>query len=163
MIHDSIVSALWPGDEPIAPGEYRNPDLLGSAVGRPFQTAFGRELHEGVVEKGAALFHSLIANHPFYNGNKRTAVLALDAFLVANGLFLVLLNADMYKLAKETATYRERGVSHQQAFQRIVDTLQGSVLPLSQLKKTPGMGALYRAALETKRLVRNNPLNRHHT
>jgi len=40
------------------------------------------------AEKGVALFHSLVANHAFIDGNKRTAVTALDHFLLANGFVL---------------------------------------------------------------------------
>ena len=78
FIHDELVSRLWPGSDPIASGEYRNRKLLESATARPFHSAFGRDAYRTVFDKAAVLFHSLISNHPFYNGNKRTAALALD-------------------------------------------------------------------------------------
>jgi death-on-curing protein len=50
--------------------------LLESAVLRP-QTAIGElDAYPSVHEKAAALMHSLIRNHPFVDGNKRTAVVA---------------------------------------------------------------------------------------
>jgi prophage maintenance system killer protein len=49
---------------------------------------FSQDVHSTVLDKGAALFHSLTANHPFHNGNKRTAVLALDHFLLADDYVL---------------------------------------------------------------------------
>ena len=45
-------------------------------------------MFRSLPEKAAALFHSLIANHPFGNGNKRTAVIALELFLSANSVLL---------------------------------------------------------------------------
>jgi prophage maintenance system killer protein len=45
------------------------------------------------------------------DGNKRTAVVALSQFLIANGMFTVLSNEDVYDLARETASHHVRGVS----------------------------------------------------
>jgi death-on-curing protein len=105
IIHDGIVAELWAFDEPVQAREYRDQALLDSAVNRPFQTALGKDIHRSVLDKAAALFHSLITNHPFANGNKRSAVIAVDMFLLANGYWLVLEPGEMYKLAKETAQH----------------------------------------------------------
>jgi len=40
------------------------------------------------VSKAAALLHSLVLNHPFVDGNKRTAVLAMLVFASLNGFQL---------------------------------------------------------------------------
>ena len=53
--------------------------------------------------KAAALFHSLACNHCFLNGNKRTAVIALDIFLANNERLLILTSAQVYQLAVKTA------------------------------------------------------------
>lgn len=45
----------------------------------------GAELYPTVVEKAASLGFSLIQNHPFVDGNKRTAHATLETFLVLNG------------------------------------------------------------------------------
>jgi death on curing protein len=45
---------------------------------------FGIELYPGVVNKASWLFYLLIKNHPFFNGNKRVAVVALFDFLKRN-------------------------------------------------------------------------------
>ena len=42
---------------------------IESALGRPFHSADGQDVYPTIIEKAAALFHSLIANHPFHNGN----------------------------------------------------------------------------------------------
>jgi death-on-curing protein len=111
LMHDWLVSEWWPNVEPVGPEEYRDRGLLESAVARPFQTVSGKCVFQSVPEKAAAFFHSLIANHPFENGNKRTAIVALELFLTANGLFLYLDNDHMYQLAKDTASYVPQGRS----------------------------------------------------
>lgn len=64
----------------------RDPDLLESAVARPQASAFGQDAYPTVYEKAAALLHSLVLNHPFRDGNKRTATLAMLLFLRMNGI-----------------------------------------------------------------------------
>jgi len=50
----------------------RNRGLLESAVFRPQASAFGQEAYPTLFEKCAVLGYSLIQNHPFLDGNKRT-------------------------------------------------------------------------------------------
>jgi death on curing protein len=52
---------------------------LESAIARPFQTFGGNDLYESIFEKAAALGESLIINHPFLDGNKRTGFIAMVA------------------------------------------------------------------------------------
>jgi death on curing protein len=63
----------------------RNLELLESAVFRPQSTFDGNDLYEGIFEKAASLMHSLILNHPFVDGNKRTGMIAGLVFLELNG------------------------------------------------------------------------------
>ncbi len=63
----------------------RDLGALESAVAQPRMTFGGEELYPTVVEKAAALGFSLIQNHPFVDGNKRTAHAAMETFLVLNG------------------------------------------------------------------------------
>jgi death-on-curing protein len=158
MIHDVLVSIVWPGSDPTGADEYRNGALVSSAVARPFQTAFQEEIYRDRFEKAAALFHSLIANHPFHNGNKRTAVIALEHFLIANGYFLLLDNKSIYHLAKETATYRERGLSHEEILEHIRQTIKSDVVSLRKLKRMVS-AELYDKLLEAGRSIRKHELN----
>ena len=64
-------------------GGIRDPGLLESALFRP-QTGYYRD----IAEMAAALFESLLMNHPFVDGNKRVAFFAVDVFLRLNGLKL---------------------------------------------------------------------------
>jgi death-on-curing protein len=58
---------------------------LGSALAQPRMTFGGEDLYPTLVEKAAALGYSLIANHPFVDGNKRTGHAAMEVFLMVNG------------------------------------------------------------------------------
>lgn len=59
--------------------------LLHSAIERPKATFGGKDLYPTLFEKAAALIHSLIQNHPFNDGNKRTAFAVVARFLYLNG------------------------------------------------------------------------------
>lgn len=59
----------------------RDRGALESAVNRPYQTFDGKELYETTVEKAAALIESLVKNHPFMDGNKRTGYTAMRILL----------------------------------------------------------------------------------
>ena len=63
----------------------RDLDLLFSAIARTQATFGGFELYPDIFKKVAALFHSLILNHPFVDGNKRTAVVSAGRMLNING------------------------------------------------------------------------------
>ncbi|HEX2907006.1 MAG TPA: type II toxin-antitoxin system death-on-curing family toxin [Phototrophicaceae bacterium] len=64
----------------------RDTGLLEAAWGRPMQTVFGADAYPTLPEKAAALLHSLARNHPFADGNKRTATIAALFMLRVNGL-----------------------------------------------------------------------------
>ncbi len=63
----------------------RDLGALESAVAQPRMTFDNKELYPTLVEKAAALAFSLIRNHPFTDGNKRTGHAAMETFLVLNG------------------------------------------------------------------------------
>ena len=63
----------------------RDPDLLDSAVAQPMAAFGGQFLNRDLFEMAAALLTSLVMNHPFVDGNKRTAVASALTFLDLNG------------------------------------------------------------------------------
>ncbi len=67
----------------------RDIPLLDSAVARPQASFGGVDLYQSISEKAAALLHSIICNHPFADGNKRTGFTAMDVFLLLNDQHLV--------------------------------------------------------------------------
>lgn len=64
----------------------RDLNLLESAVAQPRMTFGGEELYSTLTDKAAALGFSIILNHPFVDGNKRTGHAAIETFLLLNGL-----------------------------------------------------------------------------
>ncbi|MFG3494419.1 type II toxin-antitoxin system death-on-curing family toxin [Streptomyces sp. NPDC047928] len=66
----------------------RDAGLLESAVHRPSAAMFGQEAYPDLMGKAAALLQSLAINHPFFDGNKRTAWLSCVTFLAMNGVDL---------------------------------------------------------------------------
>jgi death-on-curing protein len=82
---------------------------LMSALATPRQNMFGQELFPHLFDKAAILTSLLVRNHPFWDGNKRIALLALAEFLRRNG----------YRLALDAAT----------AEALLTDVAQGTVPP----------------------------------
>ena len=62
-----------------------NLGTLESALAQPRMTFGGKDLYPSMIEKAAALGYSLIQNHPFLDGNKRTGHAATEVFLFLNG------------------------------------------------------------------------------
>lgn len=75
----------------------RDLGMLLSALGRPQATFEEKELYPDLFQKTAALFDSLIRNHPFLDGNKRTAIASAALFLRINGYQLVVGNHEMVR------------------------------------------------------------------
>lgn len=63
--------------------------LLESAVFRPQTTFNGKDLYSTLFLKTAALMHSILLNHPFVDGNKRTGMVSGIVFLEFNGYSLI--------------------------------------------------------------------------
>src|SRR5581483_11187226 len=87
-IHWELVQDFSRDADPIDPPGVRNRDLLASAVFRQY-TGIGSEAKYPTVEMAAAaLFHAIVHDHPFHNGNKRTALVAMLVLLDENGLMI---------------------------------------------------------------------------
>lgn len=67
----------------------RDIGLVESAVYRPQASFGGKDLYKNVFDKAAALLQSLLKNHPFIDGNKRTALTSSGLFLRLNGYKLI--------------------------------------------------------------------------
>lgn len=79
------------GDEDIMTGtkKIRDIDLLLAAEQRPQSSAFGQDAYPTLKEKAAALLHSVARNHPFADGNKRTATIGALFMLRTNGAQII--------------------------------------------------------------------------
>jgi death-on-curing protein len=86
--------------------DVRDRRLLRSAAARPGLIVFGEEVYPTLLDKAAALLHTLAAHHLFYDGNKRTAILAAARFLEANGMQPVWDDKTIYQFVLEVAQNR---------------------------------------------------------
>jgi death-on-curing protein len=82
----------------------RDAGLVQSAVARPQTIAFGVEAYTTLEDKAAALLHSIICNHPFVDGNKRTAWAAMEVMLGVNGHASALTDDEAFDLVIRIAT-----------------------------------------------------------
>jgi len=88
-------------NEPIPDYSTRENSLLESSLAAPRQ-AF--EYSGAALERQASiLFYSLIKNHPFRNGNKRIAVMAILIFLLLNNKWLEISTLALYRIALSVA------------------------------------------------------------
>jgi death-on-curing protein len=75
----------------------RDLEMLLSALGRPQGTFDGKDLYPELFSKTAALMDSLVRNHPFVDGNKRTAITSAALFLRMNGYRLIVENEEVVR------------------------------------------------------------------
>jgi death-on-curing protein len=86
----------------------RDLGLLESAIARPRATFNRQELYADIFEKAAALMESLINNHPFVDGNKRTGIACAVLFLKQNGVSFSAKNAELEKITLRVASSKIR-------------------------------------------------------
>ena len=82
----------------------RDMALLESAVARPRATFDDKELYPSLFEKAAALFDSLVNNHPFIDGNKRTGITSTAMLLLINGVRLSCSQGELEVFTLKVAT-----------------------------------------------------------
>lgn len=63
----------------------RDLNFVRLAIGRPQMSAGLKDAYPTIYLKAAAMFHSIINNHPFFDGNKRTSLFSVVLFLEYNG------------------------------------------------------------------------------
>jgi death-on-curing protein len=98
----------------------RDDGLLESALAQPQATFGGTLLHLTIYEQAAAYLYHLAMNHPFLDGNKRTAFAVMDAFLRLNGYQLNLSNDQAYQLVLEVV---KKTVSKEDLSDRLAETV----------------------------------------
>ena len=82
----------------------RDEKLLDSALEQPKVTYEGKYLHDTLIKMAAAYGYHLCNNHPFVDGNKRIALVAMDVFLQRNGLEIVASEKETYKVMIQLST-----------------------------------------------------------
>jgi death-on-curing protein len=81
----------------------RDIGLLQSAVSRPRATFNGKDLYKDLFHKAAAVMQSLAVDHPFIDGNKRTAITSAAVFLTLNGRVLEATRGELVAFAVAVA------------------------------------------------------------
>ena len=82
----------------------RDKNLLASAVNTPFQTFMGNDLYPSIYDKAAQLCYGIANNHPFTDGNKRTALHSMYVYLIINGYDITATQQDVENLIINVAT-----------------------------------------------------------
>lgn len=83
----------------------RDEGRLKSVVQAPRQIVFGEEQYPSLYEKAAVYLRNIIGDHPFSDGNKRTAVTVCGIFLARNGSGLKASPKDLEDFTIKTATH----------------------------------------------------------
>jgi len=119
FLPESIVIAIHDDQIRLYGGSYgvRDASALDSALHMP-QTQFGGEfLHPTILHMTAAYGFHLSQNHPFLDGNKRTAGMAMFTFLRLNGLEPIATEIEYYDTMMAVA-------SGQMSKEQLADWLQ---------------------------------------
>jgi death-on-curing protein len=83
----------------------RDRGLLESAIARPLATFGGNNLYDTPFKRAAALAESLVLNHGFVDGNKRTAMYAMAAWLEREGYVIDAARGELRDLALSVASH----------------------------------------------------------
>ncbi len=81
----------------------RDEGLLESALAQPKASFDEDYLHKNIFEMAAAYEFHVCKNHPFFNGNKRTALVAMYTFLYRNGFHLKMAKKSLYAVIIDLA------------------------------------------------------------
>jgi death-on-curing protein len=105
-IHERVCRDFAASDDPVDTPGPRDRGLLESAVARQETGAADYLKYSTVWSNAATLTFGLCCNHPFHNGNKRTALVCMIAHLEANGHTLFGVKQDeLYRMIKDVAKH----------------------------------------------------------
>lgn len=84
----------------------RDRGRLAAVIATQTQEVFGKELYPTFHDKAAALARGIIADHPFFDGNKRTGIMLAIIFLENNGYRTVIDDKELEDFAVQIAVER---------------------------------------------------------
>jgi death-on-curing family protein len=123
-IHNVLVVVFEEDGDPISPSGSRNVGLVESAANRPLTSLGSAEKYKNVYAKASALFHSLVQNHAFHNGNKRTALVAMVRFLDMNHKSLSATDQELFDFVTGVARSGMPGSDHRLESDELVDRIE---------------------------------------
>lgn len=108
----------------------KDKNLYISALYEPKQSFGGQDLYPDVLSKAACYLRSFAMDHPFHDGNKRTALLATIVFLEMNGYRITGNDEELYNMVKEI-------VEEKSNIEQIVDKIKPyiRISKMSKFKK----------------------------
>lgn len=117
-IHEVLVADFAADADPISPNGVKSEDLLRSAVSRQFTGYQDRLKYDTALYNAASLTYGICLNHPFHNGNKRTALVSLLCHLDKNDISMTenVTQDELYSLMIKIA-------SHGFARERVIEDL----------------------------------------
>ena len=86
----------------------RDESGLESALGRIYQTFDGKELYETAEEKASAIIESILINHPFIDGNKRTGYVLMRLLLMEYNKDIEASEDEKYEFVIEIASGKRK-------------------------------------------------------
>lgn len=129
-IHDALVMDFSNAGDPIFPAGVKSESLLHSALFHPQTSYAGAKKYPTIESGGAALMYAISNNHPFHNGNKRTALVALLVFLDRHNIFLTCNEDDLFsisiKVASHKLTYEEKAYNDEEIYKLAIWIFQNS-------------------------------------
>lgn len=87
----------------------REPGALAGLESSPRQSVFGKELHPTLFHKAAVYMRTIITQHPFLDGNKRTGMMSAFTFLEVNGYRMTATDDGVFEYALFVATEKPEG------------------------------------------------------
>lgn len=154
QVHEELTIDFAASDDPISPPGIKSRALLESAAGRP-ATSLGDVYKYPTVETAAAaLLHSLVQNHPFHNGNKRSALVSMLVFLDRHGLVLESSQDELFKFMIRVAAHDllDSAYSYDMKADREVSAIASWVSKRSRTIRREDRAVTWR---ELSRLLRN--------
>lgn len=82
----------------------RDIKALEAALRRPYATFDKKELYSSPILKASAVFESIISNHPFIDGNKRTGWVLMRLILLENNMDIVATQKEKYNFVISAAS-----------------------------------------------------------
>jgi len=105
-INDVLTKDFATSPDPISPVGVRDMNLLESALLHQKTSFDGRYKYPTVESSAAALMYALSNNHPFHNGNKRTALVSLLVYLERYNVGLTCNDGELFKTSLSLAEHK---------------------------------------------------------
>lgn len=81
----------------------RDMNLLESAIQRPNATFDGKDLYPSAIDKASAIMESIVKNHPFSDGNKRTGYILMRLILLKSNMDIEAAEKEKYEFVIKIA------------------------------------------------------------